>query len=138
MKNKTPLSLLELLLMVLIFSLSAALCLRAFVYSGKLSRQDAAAVLAESRAQSAAEVLKSVKGDTGKASEILGGAAEGQILVIGYDKDWNAASTAQSAVYTLKATVEREAYLGRAGIVISDSSGNVIYTLSASWQEDLK
>ena len=58
MKSKAPLVLMEQLVMVLVFALSAAVCLQVFALSGSLSRtceaRDRAAVIA----QNAAEALK--------------------------------------------------------------------------------
>ena len=62
MKNKTSLTLLELLIMIMVFALAAALCLRAFVFSGKLSASDRIRAEAESASQNMAELLKSEKG----------------------------------------------------------------------------
>jgi len=61
MKNKASLMLMELLIMVLVFSLATAICLRLFVAADRLSeeisRQDRAVILA----QNAAEALKAGK-----------------------------------------------------------------------------
>ena len=38
MRSKTPLALMEQVIMVLVFALAAALCLRAFVLSDRISR----------------------------------------------------------------------------------------------------
>lgn len=58
MKNRATLTLMELLLMVLVFALAAAVCLQLFAaagrLSGEISRQDQAVLLA----QNAAEALK--------------------------------------------------------------------------------
>lgn len=66
MKHRASLSLMELIIMVLVFSLAAAVCLRLFVAAGALSeetaRQDRAVILA----QNAAEALKA-----GKEPEVL-------------------------------------------------------------------
>ena len=42
MRSKAPLVLMEQAVMVLVFALAAALCLRAFVWSDQLSRQNEA------------------------------------------------------------------------------------------------
>ena len=39
MKNKAPLSLMEQLIMLLVFALSVALCLQIFVFSAQISRR---------------------------------------------------------------------------------------------------
>jgi len=61
MKSRASLTLMELLIMVLVFALAAAVCLRLFVAAGEISntvsRQDRAVILA----QNAAEALKAGK-----------------------------------------------------------------------------
>ena len=73
MNSKAPLALMGQLLMVLFFSLAAAICLQAFAKSEALSiaseNRDHAALYA----QNAAETLKSTHGDLDRASAILGG-----------------------------------------------------------------
>ena len=56
MKNKTPLVLLELLVMVLVFALAAALCLQVFVRSDQIARETQARTQAVQVAQLGAEV----------------------------------------------------------------------------------
>lgn len=77
MRSKTPLAMMEQIIMVLVFALAAALCLRAFVWSDQVSRsgeeRDRAAVLA----QSAAETIKHEGERThGAAEDVLSSAAE--------------------------------------------------------------
>ena len=72
MKNRTSLTLLEMLRMILILALAAALCIRAFVYSGKLSKEDRVKAEALSMAQNAAELLKYYKGDVDEAFAQMG------------------------------------------------------------------
>lgn len=64
MKNRASLVLMELLVMILVFALAAALCLQAFVGADTISRttelQDEAVLLA----QNTAESLKATKGGT--------------------------------------------------------------------------
>ena len=70
MKDKTPLLLIEQLIMILVFALTAALCLRGFAYADGLSeqicQQEQAAVLA----QSAAETLKGTNAQIRSAQRI--------------------------------------------------------------------
>ena len=58
MKNKTPLVLLEQLVMVLVFAFAAAICLRIFVLSGRISREQAVLNQAVLQAQNTAERIK--------------------------------------------------------------------------------
>ena len=55
MKSKAPLSLMEQLIMLLVFALAAALCLQVFVLSAQISRRCKATDHAVTAAQNAAE-----------------------------------------------------------------------------------
>ena len=72
MKNKASLLLMEQLVMILVFSLAAALCLQAFAkaaeISGETARTDRAVVLA----QNAAELLKASGGEAARAEALSG------------------------------------------------------------------
>ena len=69
MRSKAPLVLMEQAVMVLVFALAAALCLRAFVWSDQLSRQNEARDRALLEVQNAAEALKHTGGDMAHAQE---------------------------------------------------------------------
>ena len=58
-RSKTPLALMEQMVMVLVFALAAALCVQVFVLSDRTSRYGKARDRALMEAQSAAEALKS-------------------------------------------------------------------------------
>ena len=73
MKSKAPLAMIEQIVMVLVFALAAAVCLRAFSWAGTLSQQTDAEGQVLLRAESAAEVLKSYHGDYAAAMSHLGG-----------------------------------------------------------------
>ena len=84
MKSKAPLSLMEQLVMLLVFALAAALCLQVFLLSGQMSLRGEARDRAVTQVQNAAEVLKATSGDAQQAAELLGPAAaeKGLRLVI--------------------------------------------------------
>ena len=67
MQNKAPLALIELTVMILIFSVAAALCLQAFVWSDLTSAQIQKQDKAMLQAETAAEVVKGCKGDFAEA-----------------------------------------------------------------------
>ena len=81
MKNKTPLPLMEQLIMILVFALSAALCLQGFALADHLSRQQKSREKAVVIAQNIAETLKAFSGDYASAFEQTGGVWDGS--------DWN-------------------------------------------------
>ena len=72
-RSKAPLALMEQAVMVLVFALAAALCLRVFVWSDRASRQSEARDRALTAAQSMAEVYKNCAGDVDKAIARMGG-----------------------------------------------------------------
>jgi len=93
MRSKAPLALMEQLIMVLVFALAAALCLRAFVLADQMSERSAARDRAVMECQTAAEILKASGGDMGHAfadlAQKMNAAGSLGIMQIGYDKDWN-------------------------------------------------
>lgn len=111
MKNRTILSLIEMLIMVMVFAVAAAICLRAFVWADLTSRDSKEAAAAALKAEEAAEILQHFEGDPEAASETYGGevsddagASDGNsgIWVVGFDSDWQIVP-AESAVYCLRA-----------------------------------
>ena len=68
MKSRAPLALMEQTVMVLVFALAAALCLRAFVLADGISRRVEATDRAVLWAESAADTLKARNGDLAQAA----------------------------------------------------------------------
>ena len=116
MKNKASLALMELLVMVLIFSLAAAACLRCFVWADRTSeettRRDRAVILA----QNAAEAVKARSGDIPAARALLE-VPEGLILKI------------------TEISPEIPG-LGEAEIAVENDRGERLFSLWIAWQED--
>lgn len=136
MKSKTPLALIELVIMILIFSLTAALCLRAFVWSDQISSQSAVRDQAVIQVQTAAETIKACSGNLDDAAAILGAqaSADGQSLTI----------PGQDFVLTAeKRAINTRglgcAFLSAAPAPYSDAAASPlsepIYTLEIFWQE---
>lgn len=119
MKDKATLTLMELLIMVLVFSLAAALCLKAFVWSTQKTGENRVVAQAAIAAQTAAEELKSA------------GHAEKSTLT--YDENWQ---PAENGCYVLKTEPFRGALLGGAEITVEDRAGNELFRLTVRWQED--
>lgn len=144
MKSKTPLSLMEQMVMLLVFALAAALCMQAFVLSDSLSRRAEARDRACLVCQSAAELLQR----TGAAGEeALSGAAAALgaeyvhgTLLQGYGTDWKPAAEAEEAAYRLTAEEEDSGQpgLGRARISVCDArTEEVLFQLETAWQVPL-
>ena len=71
-RSKAPLSLMEQLIMVFVFAFAAAICLQAFVYSDRLSKDGTQKETASVRATEVIETVKSYHGDMQKAAGKLG------------------------------------------------------------------
>ena len=105
MKNKAPLTLIEQMVMLLVFALASALCLQAFVKADQISLRSEARCNAALAAQDAAELIRHSGGDMSHAlshaGELLGGTYDQGMLYIVYDRDWN--QTKEGDVYRLTA-----------------------------------
>lgn len=134
MRSRAPLSVIEQLLMLLVFSLAAAVCLRAFVWADTASRRSLACDRALVEAQSAASVIRQTRGDLDAAAELLGGSVRGGCWVVQYDDDWN--RTDGEGIYLLRVSPvdTRVALLGRAGVEV-EWAGECFAALDVMWQE---
>lgn len=141
MRDKSPLLLMEQVLMILVFALAAAVCLRAFALSHELSRQSEARDSAVMAAQNTAEAMKHRGGAAedafAAAAELIGGELSLGNYRAGYDENWNV--TAENAVYTLEAA-ETAAAEGLTAVELRvwDDSGEEreeLFGLTVVWQE---
>ena len=73
MKSKGTLVFMELLVMILVFALAAAVCLQVFVKAKEISDRTAQLDEASILAQNAAEILKATQGDMEKAQSLSNG-----------------------------------------------------------------
>ncbi len=146
MKNRTSLTLLEMLIMIMVLALAAALCLRAFVYSGKLSKEDRMKAEALSFAQNAAELLKHNKGDAVKAFSEMGCTYDGSSLIM-LNEDWkdcgyeeyNGAYRVVGLQYfvLLDQSPSDDPLLGKTLITVMNAENDtVLCRINAAWQED--
>ena len=135
MRSRAPLALMEQAVMVLVFALAAALCLRAFVLADGISRQVEATDRAVLWAESAADTLKAWNGDLAQAAAELGGNLDGQRWTISLDENWQ--ETAVEPTYTLTAQPIQsgQPLLGRAQIDVAEKNGESLFSLEVCWQE---
>lgn len=127
MRSKTPLVLMEILVAVLVFALAAALCLKAFVLTDDLSELGETRDRAVLAAQSAAEVVKSCRGDWEQAAELLGGVWDGSILAVHTDNTFSLFVTPVESETPLLGTALVEAY--------SNGDDARLFELTVAWQE---
>jgi hypothetical protein len=86
-KSKSFLPIIEILIMILFFSICSAVCLGTFSLSSEISDHSEILDVASIKAQNTAEVLKSTKGDLERSSSLLGGYVDNDRLLISFSKD---------------------------------------------------
>lgn len=135
MRSRAPLALMEQTVMVLVFALAAALCLRAFALADGISRRVEATDRAVLWAESAADTLKARQGDLSRAAAELGGELDGQRWTILLDENWQ--ETAEKPAYTLTAQPVQTGrpLLGKAQIDVVQKNGERLFSLEVCWQE---
>lgn len=120
MRSKTPLVLMELLIMLLVFTLAAGLCLQAFLWADRCSRDSIQEDLAIAAAQNAAELTLHHRGDLAAAAAAHGGICEGDT--------WTVTLTGCSV--TVTRLPSRIPYLGSALVRVGQTE------LTVAWQEE--
>ncbi len=127
MKNKTALLLIELALLIAVFAVAAAVCLRLFAWADTTSKEDAQRDAALLHAQNAAQEIKRSRGDLEQAAQRFGGQVTGGL--------WEA-PLEDGCVLQVEGCKTDTEYLGMARITVYDSNGLVLAQLDACWQED--
>ncbi len=135
MKSKAPLSLMEQLVMLLVFALAAALCLQVFVFSAQTSRWCEARDHAVTEVQNAAEMVKVSRGDLRQCASMLGGTADDHTWQIGYDENWNISTTNADYQLIITSLPTQYAALGSAEVLAKTETGEELFGVTVSWQE---
>ena len=133
MRSKTPLALMEQVIMVLVFALAAALCLRAFVLSDRISRDCEERDRAVPAVQTVAEILKNCRGDFAETERLAEAALDNADIVV-YDSDDRESAEDALCIAILPLAAESE-LLGSAEVAALSGDGDVILSLRVSWQE---
>lgn len=139
MKSKAPLALIEQLVMLLVFALVAALCLRGFVWAELRSQRMEARTHAVTLVQSAAETIRHSK-SLSIAAQRLGGAYEQELLQLSYDQDWQPVSS-EGAYHLTAQEIPPETTGLQAAQVELKTSGDqpeVLFALKIAWQEEVQ
>lgn len=139
MRSKAPLVLMEQMVMVLVFALAAALCLRTFVLADQISRENERRSYAAYAAQNAAETVKACGGDLSRATLLLEGIQTAGGLSVCYDTAWNVTADPAACVYRLELQKEQSPIpgLGQAKVQVvgADAGEQPLITLTVAWQE---
>ena len=126
MKNKTFLPMIEQMIMILIFALAAAFCLKGFAAASRISKRQAVLTEAVGTVQNTAEILKSSHGDFELASELLNGSLTAEGLQI----------PADDYVVIVHTAAKEHDFLSSAKIEVMYDA-ETLYELTVSWQEVL-
>ena len=136
MKNKAPLSLMEQLCMLLVFSLAAALCLQIFVLSSQISHRCENRARAVTEIQNIAEAVKHCKGDVSNYPALLGGCGDKELWQIAYDENWQEAALDDAAFFiSIQAEYSEIPTLGSARIFAVTEKGDELFSINLAWQE---
>lgn len=136
-RSKVPLVLMEQLVMLLVFALAAAVCLRIFIFADRASRQVQDRDRAAELVQNTAQVLQHTGGDFSRTAELLDAQYWDETsLMIDYDSDWALAD--KTMRYTLGASRASSGtpYLGKAQVWCRDEEEDrELFRLEIAWQE---
>ena len=139
MRHKAPLILMEQTVMLLVFALAAAVCVRAFALSANLSKTNAARDAAVLRAESAAEIYKNCRGSGRAAAACYGGSVKGGVWTIYWDGAWKQLKTADGAAYRLRIRPQTSEYpqMGSAEVrlVCMGKGRGQLISFPLAWQE---
>lgn len=124
MKSRASLVLIEQVVMLMVFALAAALCLKAFVWADTESEALLSRDRALQQAQSAAEVIKSCRGDIDAAAEIMGGSVS----------DGGRAINCGGYVLTVTPIENDLRYMASAEVCVYENE-TPLASLSVAWQE---
>lgn len=135
MKNKAPLTMMEQVIMLLVFALAAVLCLQAFTAANQTSKSHAARDRAATAAQSAAEALKATGGDYEEAADLLVGMLKDGNLTVYYDENWQIADAPEIAyVVSVPSADTSQPFLSQTTVTVSDADLEPLFSLPVCWQ----
>lgn len=137
MKSKAPLSLMEQLIMLVVFALAAALCLQVFVLSSRVSRNSETQSSAVTAVQNTTEVVKGCHGDFEDISRQLGGTSVADCWQLGYDENWDPISPDRACYLVNITPVPTDLPTLGSATVSAHSENGTLFSMTVSWQEAL-
>ena len=138
-RSKTSLFLMELVLMILFFAVSAAVCMRVFAAAQLRSDRSSDLSNASLQAQSAAECWKRTEGDAAATAALLGGTETDSGMTLYLDGHWQPCTEAE-ADYMLQLAADGadaeicvlhvDHYNDVLGYIRSAAAGDAIFALT--------
>ena len=126
-KSRSELFLLELIIVILVFAISAAACTSVLARAYVTSRESRELDFAVRSARSCTELMKAWRGDTDKCAERLGGQSEGVTLTV-YSDGEMAGAAEENAAYSMTAALNDGC---RFTVSVSGKNGE-IYSLESA------
>ena len=125
-RSKSGLFMIELVVVIVVFSFSAAKCLEVFFHSRQTAEISSSLSRASIEVQTAADCYKSYDGDLFSTAELLGGSVDGERLIIYYDSGWKHTDNADNARFcvTITETAPREST-----VIAEDLNGAPIFSV---------
>lgn len=125
-RSKAPLALMEQIIMILVFALTAAVCLQAFVYSNTLSKRGENENLAAAHVQEVVEHCKMLSGDLDQVCGSLSGERTESGLKVYYEED---------RMTVILAITDSSQWLEKARVSVELEDGQEIFSLDTAWQK---
>ena len=135
MKNRAFLSIMELVVMLLVFAIAATLCLQCFVLSHRLSLRQAAKDRGVTLVQNTAETLKENAGDFARTAALLGGQNQENCLFLSYDSNWASTDTENAVAQVRVIPVQSDTPLLGSARILFVWKDETLYEIMVAWQE---
>jgi len=130
-RSKSGLFLMELIIVILFFSVSAAICMR--IFGTAKIKSDYSRDLSNSSvyAQSCAEAYKAYDADLENTAEAMEGKFDDNTLTVYYDFDWNITNSKESAKYILTLDKTKDSDIKTTGkITVKKANGDSLFKLT--------
>lgn len=122
--------LLELLIVLLIFALSAAVCVRLFVSARLTASESRALNHAVLLCESGAECFKAANGDIAKSADLLDWQYTDGQAVAYFDADWQSVAVGQAAYLVRLQALALEGPLAKAQVFAAAMDGAPLFSLN--------
>lgn len=131
-KASSGVFMLEMIIVILFFSIASVICVGLFVEARLLSSQSAQLSNAANLCRNAAECVRAVGDDPAALNGLLGGAAQGEDYIICYNSEMEAVEeTSPDARYRLIIDFDRQQEMLYADITLSEQN-DPLYTLQTA------
>ena len=134
MRNKSFLTLLEQLVMILVFALAAALCLQVFVFAHRTAQRHEQRDRAVLEAQNAVEAMKCGWWEYFPQSGAT--LSEDGTYVLLYDAEWQPVREEAAYILTANPQETESPYLWKAEVSVRTAAGDVLISLPVAGQKE--